>query len=571
MASHAAVVGSVTGVRWYEFRLNGAGDPVVYQQGTYAPDAVHRWMSSAAMDGSGNIAVGYSAGNGSVNAGLRATGRLVGDTLGTLTQPEVVLQAGLGSQVNLSRWGDYASMNIDPADDCTFWFTGEYLRQSGSWNWSTRVVSLRLPGCANPTFGVSASPSPVSAAPGATTTTTISTTASGTPAGPLSFGAVGLPTGVTAAFSPTSVTAGSSSTLTFTVGAGTVAGSYPVTVTATDGTTTATTTVTLDVSGVPGAPGVPSVRRDGWGSVWVSSTPPGSNGGSALTGYTFTASPGGLACDADPVTTGCSLGGLNPGTAYTFTASATNSVGTSGASGPSTAVTAIGRTAFAANASISGSRVLDLVADTGAPVPVGARLLVYTTMDNASSTAPTIKSVTFPSGGRASCSTGYTTLSGATSTAGSGIRAGVLSCAISRAIPAAGLVRVTLSANVAKAVATGEYLVGFASGGSVSTTTAAAGSASAPGSNTTASVPAGRLVVGMIGYEDGASVLAGDTDTTGGAWQSVVSLGSGASGPTGVSLIRQLKWVTSASTQRYDSATSTAANVDWAAFILTIA
>jgi hypothetical protein len=34
--------------------------------------------------------------------------------------------AGAGSQLpNLSRWGDYSSMSVDPVDDCTFWYTNE--------------------------------------------------------------------------------------------------------------------------------------------------------------------------------------------------------------------------------------------------------------------------------------------------------------------------------------------------------------------------------------------------------------------------------------------------------------
>ena len=47
------------GIRWYEVR-NPGSSPFIYQQGTYAPDDNHRWMGSAAMDGSGNLALGFS-------------------------------------------------------------------------------------------------------------------------------------------------------------------------------------------------------------------------------------------------------------------------------------------------------------------------------------------------------------------------------------------------------------------------------------------------------------------------------------------------------------------------------
>ena len=67
--------------------------PVVYQQGTYAPDSTYRWMGSIAMDGGGDIALGYSASSTSLNPSVRYTGRVPGDALGTLAA-ETVLKAG---------------------------------------------------------------------------------------------------------------------------------------------------------------------------------------------------------------------------------------------------------------------------------------------------------------------------------------------------------------------------------------------------------------------------------------------------------------------------------------------
>jgi len=143
----------VAGVRWYEVRrVNGAYS--VYQQGTYAPgDGVHRWMGSAAQDKKGNMAIGYSVVNGTtVFPGIRYTGRLKGDPLGQMTLGEGVIINGSGVQrTTNSRWGDYTSLNVDPVDDCTFWYVNEYYTPTGQASstagWQTRVGSFKLPGC----------------------------------------------------------------------------------------------------------------------------------------------------------------------------------------------------------------------------------------------------------------------------------------------------------------------------------------------------------------------------------------------------------------------------------------
>lgn len=143
----------IAGVRWYEIRrVNGTYS--LYQQGTYAPDdGVHRWMGSIAMDKYGNMALGYSVSNATtVFPGIRYTGRLFGDPLGQMTLGEGVVINGTGVQrTNNSRWGDYTSMNVDPKDDCTFWYVNEYYtlagQQSSTAGWQTRIASFKLPGC----------------------------------------------------------------------------------------------------------------------------------------------------------------------------------------------------------------------------------------------------------------------------------------------------------------------------------------------------------------------------------------------------------------------------------------
>jgi hypothetical protein len=141
----AATDGPV-GVRWYEIRNPGSA-PGVYQQGTWAPDKLDRWMGSIAMDKMGNIALGYSVSGTSVAPGVRYTGRLRSEPLGRL-EPEAVIVNGGGVQVDTyNRWGDYSAIAVEPVKDCSFWYTQQYIRQTGSFNWNTRIGTFRFNNC----------------------------------------------------------------------------------------------------------------------------------------------------------------------------------------------------------------------------------------------------------------------------------------------------------------------------------------------------------------------------------------------------------------------------------------
>ncbi|MGH9432800.1 MAG: hypothetical protein ACRD3T_14765, partial [Terriglobia bacterium] len=130
----------------YEIR-NPGSSLIVYQQGTFSPDGNSRWLGSAAMDSGGDIAIGYSISSSVTYPGMRFTGRLATDPLGTL-ESEVGVIPGHGVEIAPDfRWGDYGSMAIDPTDDCTFWFTSEFLNSTGTNNWRTRVVSFKFNGC----------------------------------------------------------------------------------------------------------------------------------------------------------------------------------------------------------------------------------------------------------------------------------------------------------------------------------------------------------------------------------------------------------------------------------------
>jgi Bacterial Ig-like domain (group 3) len=156
-------VGSASGttaMQWAQINVTGGtivSTPV--QQQIYAPDAsLYRFMGSLAVDGQGNMALGYTTSNGSSPnfPSIAYSGRLATDPLNTLPQTEVQLIAGAGSQTNTcgggpcDRWGDYSAMSVDPVDDCTFWYVNEYYSSQingSAGNWQTRIGSFKFPSC----------------------------------------------------------------------------------------------------------------------------------------------------------------------------------------------------------------------------------------------------------------------------------------------------------------------------------------------------------------------------------------------------------------------------------------
>ena len=157
---HSVQTSSTVKPQWAQLDVTGgviSTTPV--QQQIYAPDTtLHRWMGSLAVDSQGNMALGYSTSNGTAPnyPSIAYSGRLANDPLNTLPQSEVQLVAGAASQTNncggapCHRWGDYTAMSVDPADDCTFWYTNEYYSSTEngtSGNWQTRIGSFKFPSC----------------------------------------------------------------------------------------------------------------------------------------------------------------------------------------------------------------------------------------------------------------------------------------------------------------------------------------------------------------------------------------------------------------------------------------
>jgi hypothetical protein len=272
VVNHSVTAGTSVGVRWYELRVSG-GSVSVFQQGTYAPDSNYRWMGSMAMDQQGNIALGFSLSSGSLSPQIHYTGRLAGDAPGSMTQGEGAIINGGGSQGGargLSRWGDYSMMGVDPVDDCTFWYTTEYLAGTGEFNWHSRIGAFKFPGCGGTPppppakdFSISANPTSLSLQQGASGTSIITTAVTSGSAQTVSLSASGLPSGATASFSPTSITGAGSSTLTISTASSTPAGTYLVTVTGRGTSATHTASISLTVSATPPPPPPPGGIANG--------------------------------------------------------------------------------------------------------------------------------------------------------------------------------------------------------------------------------------------------------------------------------------------------------------------
>ena len=145
LVNHSVAANGVAGVRWYELRDSGSSLSV-FQQGTFAPDTNYRWMGSIAQDKQGNIAAGYSVSSSSIDPGISFASRAAVDALGILGNEQAVLTS-TNYQSGHSRWGDYTSMSVDPSDDCTLWYTAQYMPTSGDFKWATHIDNFKLGTC----------------------------------------------------------------------------------------------------------------------------------------------------------------------------------------------------------------------------------------------------------------------------------------------------------------------------------------------------------------------------------------------------------------------------------------
>lgn len=226
----------MAGIRWWEIRNPGAA-AVLYQDSTYAPgvtDGIHRWMGSIAQDSSGNMALGFSAGSASLFPSVHYTGRLESDPLNQMAQGEgIFVTGGGGLTASTRRWGDYNSMNIDPTDDCTFWYINEYFAASGT-QWTLRAGSFKFPDCGTPNLGVAAVPLVQNVCAPNPVNITVDTHGYNGFSSATTLSVSGAPANVTTQFSPATINpVPGSSTLTLSNTAAAQPGIYELTVTGT--------------------------------------------------------------------------------------------------------------------------------------------------------------------------------------------------------------------------------------------------------------------------------------------------------------------------------------------------
>lgn len=251
--------GTVHGaIRWFELRRTGGpSNPwQLHMEGTYAPTdpggVIHRWMGASAIDRVGNAALAFSVTRETppVHPGLRYVGRLESDPAGVMSTAETEIVAGTRSKAN-ERWGDYFHMAVDPADDCTFWFFGEYMGPGSSAS-NTRVASFAHDACFDPSFSLSLPQTNITvcaANPPVTLPTQTLTVGSingyTTPVN-LGFNPAP-PVGFSANLSPTTVTPPGTASYDVTIGAGVSAGLNTVVIEGVSGTITKTRSVDYQV------------------------------------------------------------------------------------------------------------------------------------------------------------------------------------------------------------------------------------------------------------------------------------------------------------------------------------
>ncbi|MER3553229.1 MAG: hypothetical protein C4331_02440 [Meiothermus sp.] len=160
------------GVHWYELRNAGLGW-TLYQEGVFVDShlesgGTNTWMAGVGINKLGEIGVGYSLSSNKVFPSIGFTYRTKSDPLGQLRQGQTMALGGNVQnpliryvipdptkpeveQVIINRWGDYSVMSVDPSDECTFWYTTEYMSAASDpkqrADWKTVIGSFRSPDC----------------------------------------------------------------------------------------------------------------------------------------------------------------------------------------------------------------------------------------------------------------------------------------------------------------------------------------------------------------------------------------------------------------------------------------
>ena len=249
-------------IDWVHFNLDNHGliptqpaplDKQIVDQGVFAPDTENRWMGGIAIDGSGNIGVGYSKSSLDMHPQIEVTGRTLDDPNGTLRDEQNCVDGiANGSQTSSSdRWGDYSAMSVDPSDQCTFYYTNEYYPTTASSRWHTRVCTFKFDTCGDPNYAlVAESPKRIEMCGTTASDPTYSLRVGVLNGfnGDVTLTGTNIPAGSTAQFTPADFTAPGSSTLTLVGGAALPSGEYSFGVDAASGSLTRSIALELGVS-----------------------------------------------------------------------------------------------------------------------------------------------------------------------------------------------------------------------------------------------------------------------------------------------------------------------------------
>ncbi len=250
-----ATSGSPTrcGSRWYQFS-NLTTSPTVAQSGTVFDSTITNplsyWMPSIAISGQGHVAMGFSSAGAAAHANAAYTGRLAGDSPGTMGAPAAFTASSTAYNPNNNnprRWGDYSYTSVDPNDDMTMWTTQEFCDSTNSYG--TRVLKLLAPPPATP---ASCSPSSLPRGVSNATVNLVATTSNGSG---LFDPGVNFPNHLTATVSGADVTVNSvtyidptHATLNLTVAANAATTARTITVTNPDGQQSTSATALLTIS-----------------------------------------------------------------------------------------------------------------------------------------------------------------------------------------------------------------------------------------------------------------------------------------------------------------------------------
>jgi fibronectin type 3 domain-containing protein len=165
VVNHTVSLGATqVALRWYELTHSGGlmssgNPPAIAKQETFAPDTASRWMGSIAMDKRQNIGIGYNLSSTTTHPSIAFSGLipanagLQGETIAQAGNDYQTIDGTSNGNTDLIRWGDYSQLSVDPVDDCTFWYTTEYLKNDGAgdthnFDWHTAFTSFRHPDCA---------------------------------------------------------------------------------------------------------------------------------------------------------------------------------------------------------------------------------------------------------------------------------------------------------------------------------------------------------------------------------------------------------------------------------------